>query len=105
MPYIPYKFKIKFEDDNGVVSSMSIIDWEIPQLYLNCKSSDGEEIAVQKVKDKLINFTKNNDLHLFLGTMKQMHLRRSKNPYTIIGLFFPPFTKAYQPSLFEAGLM
>lgn len=58
MPYIPYKFKIKFEDDNGVVSSMSIIDWEIPQLYLNCKSSDGEEIAVQKVKDKLINFTK-----------------------------------------------
>ncbi len=99
MPHIPYKFKIKFEDDTGKVSSMSVIDWEIPQLYLNYKN-DGEVVAVQKVKEKLLWMFNERDLYLFLGTMKQMHIRRSKNPYTIIGLFYPPKTKRYQGSLF-----
>jgi len=92
MPHIPYKFKIKFEDDAGQVSSMSVIDWEIPQLYLSCKK-DGDEAAIQKVKEKLLWMIEERDLHLFLGTMKQMHIRKSKNPYTIIGLFYPPKTK------------
>ena len=99
MPHIPYKFKIKFEDDAGQVSSMSVIDWEIPQLYLSCKK-DGDEVATQKVKEKLLWMIEERDLHLFLGTMKQMHIRKSKNPYTIIGLFYPPKTKRYQGSLF-----
>ena len=99
MPHISYKFKIKFEDDAGQVSSMSVIDWEILQLYLSCKK-DGDEVATQKVKEKLLWMIEERDLHLFLGTMKQMHIRKSKNPYTIIGLFYPPKTKKYQGSLF-----
>lgn len=99
MPHIPYKFKIKFEDDARQVSSMSVIDWEIPQLYLSCKK-DGNEVAIRKVKEKLLWMIEERDLHLFLGTMKQMHIRKSKNPYTIIGLFYPPKTKKYQGSLF-----
>ncbi|UFS62750.1 hypothetical protein LOH54_01160 [Sulfurimonas sp. HSL-3221] len=100
MPHIPYKFKLHFKDDEGVESSMSIIDWEISQLYLNEKNRHGKNVAQQKVKEKLETFIKNKDLYLFLGTMKQMHIRKARNPYTIIGLFYPPFTKRYQPSLF-----
>lgn len=99
MPHIPYKFKIKLEDDVGKISSMSVIDWEIQQLYLNCKH-EGDDIAVQKVKDKLLWMMNDRDLYLFLGTMKQMHIRKSKNPYTIIGLFYPPRTTRYQGTLF-----
>jgi len=100
MPHIPYKFKIQFKDDSGTISKLSVIDWEISQLYLTCKAKDNENIAVKKVIEKLLKFTKENDLHLFLGTMKQMHVRRSKNPYTIIGLFYPPKVISYQPTLF-----
>lgn len=99
MPHIPYKFKIRFEDDVGKASSLSVIDWEIPQLYLNYKK-EGDEIAIEKVKEKLLWMLKERDLYLFLGTMKQMHIKKSKNPYTIIGLFYPPKTKRYQGSLF-----
>lgn len=101
MPEIPYKFKLPFIDDSGKKSSMSIIDWEISQLYLNLKKKEkNENIVIQKVKDKIESFIANNDLHLFLGTMRTMH-SRSKNPYTIIGLFYPPKDTKYQGSLFD----
>lgn len=100
MPHIPYKFKLHFEDDAGVESAMSIIDWEISQLYLNLKNRHGVPTALQQVEEKLVGFTENKDLYLFLGTMKQMHIRKTRNPYTIIGLFYPPNTTKYQPSLF-----
>lgn len=99
MPHIPYKFKIKFEDDEGTVSTMSILDWEILQLYLNCKNKrDSDGTAIDKVKRK-INELMLKDLHLFLGTMRQMH-GWTKNPYTIIGLFYPPKLQYYQATLF-----
>jgi len=101
MPHIPYSFKIMFEDEVGETSNLSVIDWEIPQLYLSCRSrGDSESTSAQKVKEKLEGFISEKDLYLFLGTMKMSHIRRAKNPYTIIGLFYPPKVKSYQATLF-----
>jgi len=97
MPHVPYKFKIKFEDDSGRESSMSVIDWEISQLYLNYQKTP--MLGAEKVREKLLTLFK-KDLYLFLGTMRQMHIRKTKNPYTIIGLFYPPKIARYQGTLF-----
>ncbi len=98
---IPYKFYYKFKDDQGAISRLMIEDWEIGALYWNClKSSDGDEIiALQKVREQYeINFLKNKDLYLFLGSTKEWHMRRAKNPFVIIGVFYPK--KESQLSLF-----
>jgi hypothetical protein len=66
---------------------------------LNCKNKrDSDGTAIDKVKRK-INELMLKDLHLFLGTMRQMH-GWTKNPYTIIGLFYPPKLQYYQATLF-----
>lgn len=94
---IPYKFKYKFEDENGKVSNMMIEDWELGMLYWNClRRSATEEIAVQKVKDKYFHEFIKKDLHFFLGTTLANHFV-SKNPFTIIGVYYPPFNN--QPEL------
>ncbi len=98
---IPYKFYYKFKDVQGTISRLMIEDWEIGMLYLNClKSYDGNEsLALQKVKEKYeTNFLKNNDIYLFLGTTKEWHMHRAKNPFVIIGMLYPK--KESQLSLF-----
>ena len=98
---LPYKFYYHFEDENGKVSKMMIEDWEIGQLYWNCfdKANGDEKMALQKVKEKYDDdFLKNKDIHLFLGTTKQFHQKRAKNPFVIIGVFYPK--KESQLSLF-----
>jgi hypothetical protein len=89
---IPYKFYYKFKDAQGTISRLMIEDWEIGALYWNClKSADGNEaVALQKVRDQYENnFLKNKDIYLFLGSTKEWHLRRAKNPFVIIGVFNP----------------
>lgn len=69
-----------------------IEDWEIGALYWNClRASEGvEAIALSKVREKYEQeFLKEKDLYLFLGTTKEWHMRRAKNPFVIIGLFYP----------------
>lgn len=69
-----------------------IEDWEIGALYWNClRSADGNEtVALQKVREKYeTDFFNNKDLFLFLGSTKEWHIRRSKNPFLIIGVFYP----------------
>jgi len=90
---LPYKFFYRFRDDKGKTSRMMIEDWEIGALYWNCfKQTDGkEELALQKVRQKYFDtFTRKHDIYLFLGTTKKYHQRRSKNPFVIIGVFYPP---------------
>ncbi len=90
---LPYKFFYKIEDETGKSSRLMIEDWEIGALYWNCLSSaeGNENVAIQKVKEKYFDtFTQKNDVHLFLGTTLQYHLRRMKNPFVIIGVFYPP---------------
>lgn len=92
MPKIPFDFKITFVDTDGNKSSMIILDWEIAQLYLNTRAGTTKDIACAKVKEKIEGFFEKNDLYLFLGTTKNFHLWAS-NPFTIIGLFYPPKPK------------
>ncbi len=98
---LPYKFFYKFKDSDGKLRRLMIEDWEIGALYWNClKDSEGNEsIALEKVRQKLeIDFVKDKDLYFFVGTTREWHMRRSKNPFVIIGLFYPK--KEDQLSLF-----
>jgi len=88
---LPYKFIYVFTDKTGKERRLMIEDWEIGTLYWNClRMADGnEQIALQKVKEQYEdNFKKNKDVYFFLGTTKSWH-KRSKNPFMIIGVFYP----------------
>jgi len=103
IPKVPYKFYYKFEDDSGKISKLMIEDWEIGALYWNClKSSNNDEsIAINKVKQKYFNdLALTKDIYLFLGTTKEWHTRRSKNPFVIIGVFYPKKESETQLKLF-----
>lgn len=91
---IPFKFFYKFKDCFGRQSRLMIEDWEIGQLYFKCyRLYKDEKIAIQKVREKYWDAFKERDLHFFLGTTKQWHMRRSTNPFVIIGVFYPPHIK------------
>jgi hypothetical protein len=100
MPKIPYALRIIFEDGNNHKSDMMILDWEISQLYLNCryKEKHSEETSKNKVLEKLHNLIQTTNLHLFLGTTNRYD-RWAANPFTIIGLFYPK-KSMYTPPLF-----
>lgn len=94
---VPYKFYYQFEDDEGKQSKLMIEDWEIGQLYWNAlkKAGNDEKVALQKVRIKYetVFFTE-KDLYLFLGTTKKHH-NTSKNPFVIIGVFYPRVERQY----------
>lgn len=88
---LPYKFSYVFEDCKGNRRKLMIEDWEIGKLFWNClkKNPNNEEKAVEAVKKKYFDdFAKTKDLYFFLGTTQVHHLR-SKNPFIIIGVFYP----------------
>ncbi len=90
---IPYKFKYQFEDDEGRESTMTIEDWEIGALYRNClvRAGGNKSAAITKVRQKYEHeFLADKDITLFLGTTLEHHRRRHTNPFTIIGVFYPP---------------
>ncbi len=92
IPKLPYKFFYRFTDELGKSSRLMIEDWEIGALYWNClRAAEGnEKIALEKVREQYeANFIKNKDIYLFLGTTKEWHMRRAKNPFVIIGVFYP----------------
>lgn len=91
-PKVPYKFKYEFEDETGKIRKLMIEDWEIGQLYWNClrDANGNKEIALEKVREKYeADFINNKEIYFFLGTTKEWHTRRSKNPFVIIGVFYP----------------
>ena len=87
---LPYKFFYIFEDIKRKKSTMMIEDWEVGALFwkgLTIKGS--EQNALNYVKEKYFEYMVNKcDLYFFLGTTKQHHFT-SKNPFLIIGLFYP----------------
>lgn len=98
---LPYKFYYRFEDINGKSSRLMIEDWEIGALYWNClKRCEGNEsTALDLVREKYEKeFLKEKDIYFFLGTTREWHMRRAKNPFVIIGVFYPK--KETQLSLF-----
>jgi hypothetical protein len=101
IPKLPYKFKYRFEDDSGKSSLMMIEDWEIGALYWNClrRANGNEQVALEKVREKYEkSFLSEKDITFFLGTTKEFHRRRMKNPFVIIGVFYPK--KEIQVKLF-----
>lgn len=102
IPKVPYKFYYIFEDDEGIPSKLMIEDWEIFELYKNClKRTGNEKEALKLVKEKYFDiFNAKNDVYLFLGTTMQWHRRRSRNPFVIIGVFYPLIEKQFSLDLF-----
>lgn len=101
IPKLPYKFFYKFKDSTGKQRRLMVEDWEVGALYWNSlKSSEGDpNKALEKVREKLEKkFIQENDIYFFVGTTREWHTRRSKNPFVIIGLFYPK--KETQLSLF-----
>ena len=90
---MPYRFSYKFMDDEGRQSTLMIEDWEIVQLYWNSlrnSETHSEEEACKKVKQKYFDtFTAKHDIYLFLGSQRSMHIQRARNPFVIIGVFYP----------------
>jgi hypothetical protein len=102
MPKVGYSFKIEFEDDTGKVSKMTILDWEFLQLYVNCRYSKklSQKESKEKVLQRLQFFKDSKDLYFFLGTTSRFD-GWATNPFTIIGIFYPPTTsRLHTPSLF-----
>ena len=78
-----------------------IEDWEIGALYWNClRAAEGNEAeALEKVRQKYQGeFLNEKDIYFFLGTTREWHMRRAKNPFVIIGVFYPK--KEAQGTLF-----
>ena len=86
---IPYRFYYVFEDDTGRQSRLMIEDWEIGMLYLNCSKNGDEAAAIEKVKHRYFNDFVERDTYFFLGTTLEHH-NTSKNPFIVIGVFYPP---------------
>lgn len=90
----PYKFYYNFSDINDKKSQLQIIDWEIFALThkLITKYKDFN-IIKDKLRKTYYDFMKTRDIYLFLGTNRKWHIRKSKNPFMIIGIFYPPLDK------------
>lgn len=88
---LPYSFGYELVDETGYNSSLKILDWEIGVLYWNCllQEQNDKNKACQEVISKLEDMSSKRDLYLFLGTTHQFH-NIAPNPFTIIGLFYPP---------------
>jgi hypothetical protein len=96
---LPWKFSYRFLDSKGRESTMMIEDWEIGALYWNCmKDGASPDEAVGKVRQMYFDNFIEKDLYLFLGTTREWH-GRGKNPFVVIGIFYPPFQD--QPELFQ----
>ncbi len=101
---IPYQFIYRFIDKADTMHNYSISDWEIMQLYRNCRNNskldglDAEYDAIEKVRQKLEdNFMNKKDLYFIVGNLK-IHPQN----FMIIGLFYPPMVEYEQPSLFAS---
>jgi hypothetical protein len=88
---LPYKFSFIYEDDQGKQSKTMIEDWETGELFWNClKRNNGDEqkTCIDVRKKYLDDFSKTKDLYFFMGTSQTYHFK-SKNPFLIIGTFYP----------------
>jgi hypothetical protein len=89
---LPYTFSYKILDENDRESTLQIIDWEIGALYWNCfrKHKGDERLACEDVRRKYWDdFVCTKDVYLVLGTTKEYHIRKAKNPFLIISVFPP----------------
>ena len=75
---------------------MKVEDWEIIELARNYL--DDHKLLCEKVTEKYKDWMlSKRDPHFFIGSTLQFHKRKAKNPYIIIGVFYPPIV--CQPAL------
>ena len=94
IPKLPFKYYYHFftkGDDKP--RRLQIEDWEIGALFWNClKRCEGDAEEANKLVRQMYfdEFANNKDLHFFLGSTLQFHRRKAKNPFMIIGVYYPP---------------
>ncbi len=67
-------------------------DWELGQLYWKqFNKRKDEQLACLDVRQKFFDhFCSKTDLYFFLGTNFKHHTRNTRNPFIIVGVFYPP---------------
>lgn len=103
---LPYKYYYRFlTAGDHRPRRMMIEDWEIGALFWNCLAkTEGDEFeANELVRKKYKDVFFEKDIHLFVGTTFANH-HTSRNPFVIIGVFYPSFvpqpSAVLQPRLF-----
>lgn len=88
---LPYRFSYVFLDNIGKKRELMVEDWEVGAAFWQFLRSYGsEDKALEMMKDKFLRqLARERDLYFFLGTTREFH-GRAKNPFIIIGLFYPP---------------
>ena len=99
---VPYGFSYWFETEDGKRRELKIEDWELGALYWKGlrRAGGDEERAVDLVRKKYLQPAK-TDIHYFVGTTLQFHQLHARNPFIIIGVFYPP--RDPQVELFPDG--
>lgn len=90
---VPFRFYYTFEDQLGTRSTLQILDWEIYQLCrkLIRKYGASKKAIYPHLYEKYVtNLIARREVYFFLGANKQWHIRRSRNPFMIVGVFYPP---------------
>lgn len=90
---LPHTYSFKFLSRGDTrPRTMQIEDWEIGALYWNCLKRTGgdSEAANRLVRQKyLTELCSKGHILFFMGTT-QAHHWKSRNPFLIIGVFYPP---------------
>ena len=87
---VPYEFRLKYRDATGKPHKHLILDWEIAQLYFNCRNRVGsDEEALEQVRHKIeeVIFSEKNDVYLILGNIHYKY--RNANVVAIDGFVYP----------------
>lgn len=88
--HVPYTFHYNFVDAKGRRSCLQILDWEIYQLCrkLMRKYGNRKDVLHRHLQRKYFDeFKQNREVYFFHGTTKYWHIRRSRNPFLIVGVF------------------
>lgn len=83
---IPYRFKVKFKCQNPECKGhdMSILDWEIAELYRKCRKDKNWKEKVIKKLESMCDFEK-KEPYFILGNMNSR-----RNIFCVLGIFYPP---------------
>lgn len=90
---LPYKFRYRFSDETGKERKIIITDWEIGSLFWRQlrRHNGDEQAAIHDVYKKYMKtLVVQRDTHFFLGTTLKWDNMNAPNPFTIIGVYWPP---------------
>lgn len=97
---LPYKFRYVFTDESNKERRLLITDWELGALFWNSmRKHQCETKAITDVRNKYLkDLVLDRNVHFFVGTTLEWDKKNAPNPFTIIGVYSPPYIP--QNSLF-----